>query len=48
MTVKAGSQAHKELFCQQFIQTHQNYDPETLPWPDRDEAALARLRSVPF
>jgi hypothetical protein len=48
MTVKAGSEAHKELFCQQFIQTHQNYDPETLPWPDLDEAALARLRGVPF
>jgi len=48
MTVKAGSQAHKELFCQQFIETHQNYDPETLPWPELDEAALARLRGVPF
>ena len=44
----AGSDAHKEFFCRQFIDTHQFYDPETLPWPDLDEAALARLRGVPF
>jgi hypothetical protein len=35
-------------FCRQFRETYQDYDPETLPWPELDEAALARLRSVPF
>lgn len=48
MTIKAGSEQHKELFCRQFIETHEHYDPETLPWPALDDAALARLRAVPF
>jgi hypothetical protein len=46
--MKIGSQAHKELFCRHFVQTYQDYDPKTLPWPDLDEVALTRLRSVPF
>lgn len=48
MSVKAGSEAHKELFCRQFIATHQVFDPEALPWPELDAEALARLRGVPF
>ena len=48
MKVGAGSEAHKEAFCRQFIETHELYDPETLPWPELDDAALARLRGVPF
>lgn len=48
MRIKAGSEAHKELFCRQFIETHKRFDPETLPWPELDEASLARLRGVPF
>jgi hypothetical protein len=48
MSIKAGSKAHKELFCRQFIETHQVFDPQTLPWPDLDAASLARLRGVPF
>ena len=46
--MKLGSDAHKEVFCQQFMLTHQTYEPETLPWPDLDPAALQRIRSVPF
>lgn len=48
MKLKAGSEAHKTLFCRQFIETHEVFDPETLPWPTLDETALARLRGVPF
>jgi hypothetical protein len=48
MRIKAGSEPHKELFCRHFIETYQQYDPETLPWPDLDDTALARLRGVPF
>jgi len=48
MTLKAGSEAHKEQFCRQFMESYQEYDPETLPWPELDDAALARLRGVPF
>ncbi len=46
--VRVGSEAHKALFCQQFLETHERFDPETLPWPDLNEAQLKRLRSVPF
>lgn len=48
MRIKPGSAAHKELFCRQFIDTHAVFDPEALPWPELDRAALARLRGVPF
>ncbi len=46
--VALGSTAHRDLFCRHFIATYQDYDPATLPWPELDEAALGRLRSVPF
>jgi len=46
--VKVGSDAHKDLFCHQFMASHVRYQPETLPWPELDAPALARLRSVPF
>ena len=48
MTVKVGSDAHKALFCGQFLRTWQHYDPATLCWPELDDAQLDRLRSVPF
>ncbi|HEY1930747.1 MAG TPA: hypothetical protein VGG99_01930 [Acetobacteraceae bacterium] len=48
MAIKAGSEEHKEMFCRQFIDTHEVFDPATLPWPELDEASLARLRGVPF
>ena len=46
--VAIGTEAHKEWFCRHFQDTYQDYVPETLPWPELDEAALARLRAVPF
>lgn len=46
--IVAGSEEHKNLFCQQFIDTHLTFDPETLPWPELTEVELARLRGVPF
>jgi hypothetical protein len=46
--MRIGSEAHKERFCRQFIGTHQRFDPETLPWPALDDAALGRMRAVPF
>jgi hypothetical protein len=47
-TVAVGSEAHKALFCRDFMETYQHFDPETLPWPELSEAELQRLRSVPF
>jgi hypothetical protein len=41
----AGSGGTRKL---PVIETYQDYDPEALSWPELDEAALARLRGVPF
>jgi hypothetical protein len=46
--MKIGSEIHKELFCQSFINSHLNYEPEQLPFPQLDDATLERLRSIPF
>jgi hypothetical protein len=46
--MKIGTDEHKELFCRQFIASHCRFEPSTLIWPDLDEAALARLRGIPF
>lgn len=46
--MRIGSAAHKDRFCRQFIETHRHFDPETLPWPTLDDAALGRMRAVPF
>lgn len=48
MKLAVGSEAHKELFCRDFIASHQAYEPEQLPWPDLESADLQRLRAVPF
>ena len=46
--LKIGSLEHRDAFCRHFTETYTAYDPDTLPWPDLDEAALGRLRAVPF
>jgi hypothetical protein len=46
--MKLGSQAHKELFCQSFLDSHLNYEPETMSWPELDGVMLERLRGIPF
>jgi hypothetical protein len=46
--VKIGSDAHKILFCREFVDSYTEFDPATLPWPELDAAALERLRGVPF
>jgi hypothetical protein len=46
--MKIGSAAHKAHFCRQFVDSHLVWQPETLPWPELDEAALERLRTIPF
>ena len=46
--MKIGSDEHKRRFCAQFITSHDRYNPETFAWPDLDEAALGRLRAIPF
>lgn len=46
--MRIGSDAHKRLFCGLFLESHQHYEPERLPWPELDAGALARLKGVPF
>jgi hypothetical protein len=46
--MKIGSEEHKQRFCNAFIASHRQFDPESLAWPDLDAAALERLRSIPF
>lgn len=46
--MKIGSEAHKELFCRSFMESHLNYEPERLPWPQLDGVGLERLRGIPF
>ncbi|BAY99013.1 hypothetical protein NIES37_29910 [Tolypothrix tenuis PCC 7101] len=46
--MKLGSIEHKELFCRSFLDTHLEYEPEHLPWPDLNDTDLARLRGIPF
>jgi hypothetical protein len=46
--VEIGSEAHKTLFCRQFIDSYSEFAPETLPWPVLTAVELERLRTVPF
>src|SRR5438105_4775202 len=46
--MKIGSEEHKQRFCNAFITSHRQFDPESLAWPDLDPAALERLHSIPF
>ncbi|WP_013324458.1 ferritin-like domain-containing protein [Gloeothece verrucosa] len=46
--MKLGSEAHKELFCRSFMESHLEYEPETIPWPELDGVALERLQGIPF
>jgi hypothetical protein len=46
--MRIGSEEHKELFCRSYMESHINYEPETLSWPELDAESLDRLRKVPF
>ncbi len=46
--MKIGSEAHKELFCRSFMDSHVSYEPATLPWPELDSNAIERIRKIPF
>ena len=42
-----GSEEHKQRLCRAFIDTHDPFKPESLPWPDLDVDTRARLLSLP-
>ena len=45
--IRIGSDEHKRLFCQTFIDTHDPFKPKEIVWPDLDEESLARLKALP-
>ena len=46
--IDIGSDAHRELFCQEFIDSYTDYDPTTLPWPELSGADLTGYAPCPF
>jgi hypothetical protein len=43
-----GSEDHKRLFCETFIETHKPFEPAEIPWPELEAESLARLRGLPI
>jgi len=46
--LQSGSAEHRQLLARFFIETHLDYAPEQIAWPELDEAAQARLAGLPF
>jgi len=46
--IKIGGEAHLALFCNMLLETHNPYKPAVLDWPKLDDAARARLVSLPI
>ena len=46
--MRIGSLEHRDAFCSDFAQSYLDYDPKALPWPVLDDAALHRIRQLPF
>jgi hypothetical protein len=43
-----GTDEHKQLFCRTFIETHDQYKPSDICWPELDADSRARLASLPI
>lgn len=43
-----GSTEHKELLCRFFVETHNPYAPDSLPWPALGSDARRRLTALPI
>ncbi len=46
--IRAGSDAHKTLFCRTLLGTFDPYKPAVIDWPELDVAARDRLVSLPI
>ena len=42
-----GSEDHKRLFCDVFLETHVRFEPSDICWPSLDADSLVRLKSLP-
>ncbi len=47
-TIDIGSQEHREILARFFLDTHVDYEPETMQWPQLPEEERARLAALPF
>ncbi len=45
---RIGSEAHKRLFCQMLLETHNPYKPAVIDWPKLTEEMRERLISLPI
>jgi hypothetical protein len=43
-----GSREHARALARFFLDTHLDYDPDKIRWPDLNESARARLAALPF
>jgi hypothetical protein len=43
-----GSDAHRDLFCTFFHETHIDFDPHHIDWPELDAETERRVKSLPF
>jgi hypothetical protein len=43
-----GSQAHRQMFCEMLLATHNPYKPAVIDWPALDPASLKRVTSLPI
>lgn len=46
--VRIGSDAHKQMFCLQLLETHNPYKPAVIDWPTLAPDALQRVTSLPI
>ncbi len=46
--IQYGTEAHKELFCRQFIDSHRPFEPKDLPWPDLSQEVIDKLAGFPI
>ena len=46
--IRLGSEAHKALFCDALLRTHDPYKPAVIDWPMLAPAVLKRVTSLPI
>lgn len=46
--LRVGSAEHRDLFCRFFVESHLQFDPEAMPWPQLEGSARDRLTTLPF
>ena len=46
--IRLGSEAHKALFCNTLLNTHDPYKPAVIDWPELDEETRGRIVSLPI